>query len=157
MTDSINDEHWMARALELAHQAQNIDEVPVGAVLVMDNTLIAEAHNQPISDHDATAHAEIIAIRKACAKQQNYRLPNSTLYVTLEPCAMCAGALVHARVERVVIATQEPRAGAAGSVLNVLDNHQLNHRCVVEFGLLQEQSSALLKHFFRQRRKKANV
>ena len=149
----MNDTVWMARALELADQAQQLGEVPVGAVLVQDEKVIAEAHNRPISNNDPTAHAEIVAIRNACESQKNYRLPNTTLYVTLEPCAMCAGALIHSRVERVVIATQEPRAGAAGSVMNVLQHDQLNHRCEVEFGLMQAQSAAMLKAFFRSRRK----
>lgn len=153
----MSDDIWMERALELADMAQKLGEVPVGAVLVQDGKLIAEAHNKPISSNDATAHAEIVAIRQACATQKNYRLPNTTLYVTLEPCAMCAGALVHSRVERIVIATQEPRAGAAGSVLNVLQHEQLNHRCTVEFGLMQEQSATMLKAFFRARRKAKTV
>lgn len=148
----MNDEYWMSRALELAHRAQDIGEVPVGAVLVQDGTLIGEAHNQPISNSDATAHAEILAIRAACTKLENYRLPNTTLYVTLEPCSMCAGALIHSRVERVVIAAKEPRAGAAGSVINLLQHDQMNHRCDLEFGLLEEQSASLLKNFFRARR-----
>jgi tRNA(adenine34) deaminase len=149
----MNDQFWMSRALELAHQAQEVGEVPVGAVLVHEGAMIAEAHNRPITTNDATAHAEIIVIREACLTQKNYRLPNSTLYVTLEPCAMCAGALIHARVGRVVIATQEPRAGAAGSIMNILQHQDLNHRCDVEFGLMQEQSALLLKSFFRARRK----
>lgn len=148
----MDDQFWMARALELAHQAQEVGEVPVGAVLVHDGVLIAEAHNRPITTNDATAHAEILVIREACSAQKNYRLPDTTLYVTLEPCAMCAGALVHARVGRVVIATQEPRAGAAGSIMNILQHQDLNHRCDVEFGLMQEQSASLLKAFFRARR-----
>ncbi|MFT6407684.1 MAG: tRNA(adenine34) deaminase [Arenicella sp.] len=148
----MDDHKWMARALALADAAGAIGEVPVGAVLVRDNKVIGEAHNAPITSNDACAHAEILAIRAACQAEKNYRLPNTTLYVSLEPCAMCAGALVHARVERVVIATREPRAGAAGSVLNVLQHEQLNHRCDVEFGLMQEQSAAMLKAFFRARR-----
>jgi len=152
----MEDQKWMARALELAHAAAELGEVPVGAVLVRDNRVIGEAHNAPISNNDACAHAEILAIRAACESQHNYRLPNTTLYVSLEPCAMCAGALVHARIERVVIAAKEPRAGAGGSVLNVLQHEQLNHRCDVEFGLMEEQSASLLKSFFRVRRKKAD-
>jgi tRNA(adenine34) deaminase len=152
----MDDHKWMGRALELAAAAAAIGEVPVGAVLVRDNHIIGEAHNAPISNNDACAHAEILAIRAACHSEQNYRLPNSTLYVSLEPCAMCAGALVHARVGRVVIAAKEPRAGAAGSVLNVLQHEQLNHRCHVEFGLMQQPSSAMLKAFFRARRKRDN-
>lgn len=150
----MDDQKWMARALELAETAANIGEVPVGAVLVRDNKVIGEAHNAPILNSDASAHAEILAIRAACESDQNYRLPKTTLYLTLEPCAMCAGALVHARVERVVIAAKEPRAGAGGSVLNVLQHEQLNHRCNVEFGLMEEPSALILKNFFRARRKK---
>lgn len=149
----MNDEYWMARALQLAELAAENGEVPVGAVLVRGGELLGEGHNSPISNHDASAHAEIQAIRAACRVEQNYRLPNTTLYVSLEPCAMCAGALIHARIERVVIAAKEPRAGAAGSVLNVLQNDCLNHHCEVEFGLLAEQSSSMLKKFFRDRRK----
>ena len=157
MTDKeqkAQDLKWMARALELAELAESYDEVPVGAVLVCDGKVIGEGYNGPISKSDPTAHAEINAIRQACENQGNYRLPNSTLYVTLEPCAMCSGAIVHARIERVVIATREPRAGAAGSVLNVLQNDQLNHRCELEFGLMKEQSASMLKAFFKSRRKK---
>lgn len=149
----MTDEEWMARALELAELAESKGEVPVGAVLVRDGEMLGEGHNATISNHDASAHAEIQAIRAACLSENNYRLPGATLYVTLEPCAMCAGALVHARVARVVIAAKEPRAGAAGSVLNVLRNDSFNHRCAVEFGLLADESSAMLKAFFRARRK----
>ena len=142
----------MLRALALANQAESAAEVPVGAVLVLDDQLAGEGYNAPISLHDATAHAEIQAIRAACESLGNYRLPGTTLYVTLEPCSMCAGAIVHARIERVVIAAPEPRAGAAGSVLNLLQNPQFNHQCQVQIGLLQEQSAALLKSFFKSRR-----
>lgn len=150
----MDDQYWMARALELAEAAAAIGEVPVGAVLVRDTQIIGEAHNAPIVNNDACAHAEILAIRAACSAEKNYRLPNTTLYVSLEPCAMCAGALIHARVERVVISAREPRAGAGGSVMNVLQHQQLNHRCDVEFGLMEQQSALLLKEFFRARRKK---
>jgi len=153
----MDDKKWMTRALELAEAAAKAGEVPVGAVIVGDDTLLAEAHNAPISLNDATAHAEVLAIRAACAQVDNYRLPNATLYVTLEPCSMCAGALVHSRIGRVVIAAKEPRAGAAGSVINILQHDQLNHRCDVEFGLMADKSAALLKSFFKARRKKANV
>lgn len=148
----MSDEVWMRRALDLAQEAESQGEVPVGAVLVRDDVVLGEGFNQPISAHDATAHAEIVALRAATAACQNYRLPGSTLYVTLEPCAMCAGALVHARIERVVIAAPEPRAGAGGSVLNVLSNPQLNHRCAVEFGLFEQDSADMLRQFFRSRR-----
>ena len=148
----MSDEQWMRRALELANRAAEHGEVPVGAVLVSNGEVIGEGHNAPILNSDATAHAEIQAIRMACEAVKNYRLPQSTLYVTLEPCAMCAGALVHARVRRVVIATREPRAGAGGSVMNVLQHEQLNHRCEVEVGLMKDESAALLKDFFKARR-----
>jgi len=148
----MSDEQWMRRALELAKLAAEKGEVPVGAVLVKDAEVIGEGHNAPISESDATAHAEIQAIRAACQASENYRIPNSTLYVTLEPCPMCAGALVHARVKRIVIATKEPRAGAGGSIMNVLQHDKLNHRCDLEFGLMQEQSAELLKRFFKARR-----
>jgi len=154
MSDQLNDEKWMARALELAQSAAELGEVPVGAVIVADNQILAEAHNSPILSSDATAHAEIRVIRAACEKLDNYRLPNATLYVTLEPCSMCAGAIVHARLARVVIAAREPRAGAAGSVINILQHQQLNHRCDVDFGLYEAKSSEMLKSFFRSRRKK---
>jgi len=149
----MSDEQWMTKALELAAMAESKGEVPVGAVLVRQGELIAQGHNAAISNHDASAHAEIQAIRAACIKEQNYRLPNTTLFLTLEPCTMCAGAIVHARIARVVIAAKEPRAGAAGSVLNVLQNENFNHRCEVEFGLMQAESSAMLKAFFKARRK----
>lgn len=142
----------MRRALQLAEQAAANGEVPVGAVLVIDGEIVGEGSNSPIAEHDCTAHAEIVALRAACQHLGNYRLPNSTMYLTLEPCAMCAGAIVHARVNRVVCATKEPRAGAAGSIFNILHHAQLNHRCDVEFGLNQIESSELLKSFFKQRR-----
>lgn len=149
MTDDI---FWMQRALQLAAQAQVAGEVPVGAVIVQNNQLLAEGFNQPISQQDATAHAEIIALRRACQKQQNYRLPGATLYVTLEPCLMCAGAMVHARIERLVFAASEPKTGAAGSLLDVFSLPNINHRLICESGLLAEQSSQLLRDFFRDRR-----
>ena len=145
----------MQRALELARLAEAQGEVPVGAVLVNDNEIIGEGYNAPIANHDVTAHAEIQALRSASQNRQNYRLPDTTLYVTLEPCSMCAGALIHARVKRVVIATQEPRAGAAGSALNLLQNRKFNHQCELEIGLMQEQSAKLLTSFFRNKRSKS--
>ena len=142
----------MRRALDLARLAQREGEVPVGAVLVKDGEMLGEGYNAPISMCDATAHAEMRAIKQACNKVRNYRLPDSCLYLTLEPCSMCAGAIIHARIKRVVIAAAEPRAGAAGSVLNILNTEQLNHRCEVEFGLQQDVSVELLKTFFAERR-----
>jgi tRNA(adenine34) deaminase len=149
-----DDLRWMSQALDLAAQAQELDEVPVGALIVREGEVLGNGFNAPIRNHDASAHAEIQAIRAACAAAENYRIPNTTLYVTLEPCAMCAGAIVHARISRVVIAAREPRAGAAGSVLNLLQNEQFNHRCELKFGVMQEESSAMLKSFFRARRNK---
>ena len=146
------DIHWMRRALELATLAACEGEVPVGAVLVKDGKLIAEGRNRPIADHDPTAHAEIQLLRAAGRAMNNYRLSGTTLYVTLEPCPMCAGAIVHARVQRVVFATRDPRTGAAGSVYNLLQSNELNHRCEVEEGLLADESASLLRGFFRSRR-----
>lgn len=147
-----DDAYWMHQALNLAAQAQAACEVPVGAVIVHNNELLAEGFNQPISLTDATAHAEIIALQAACQKMHNYRLPGATMYVTLEPCVMCAGALVHARIERLVFAASEPKTGAAGSLLDVFSLPNINHRVICESGVLAEQSSQLLRDFFRQRR-----
>ncbi|WP_223669653.1 tRNA adenosine(34) deaminase TadA [Kangiella shandongensis] len=148
------DEHYMQRAFELAEIAKEKGEVPVGAVLVKGDEIIAEGFNQPILGNDPTAHAEVVALREAGKSLENYRLVGTTLYVTLEPCAMCAMALVHARVERVVYATEDPRTGAGGSVLNVLNNDAFNHRCDVVSGLLKEQCSSQLKAFFKAKRSK---
>ncbi len=149
------DHFWMRHALLLALQAAREGEVPVGAVLVKEGRLIAEGWNRPIGHHDPTAHAEIQALRAAGRVQRNYRLPGTTLYVTLEPCPMCAGAIVHARVERVVFAAADPRTGASGSVFNLLQSGELNHRCEVEGGILAEESGGLLREFFRMKRRKA--
>jgi tRNA(adenine34) deaminase len=142
----------MARAVELAHAAEAQGEVPVGAVLIAGDRLLGEGYNRPIGACDPTAHAEIVALRAAAAQAANYRLPGSTLYVTLEPCAMCAGAIVQARVERVVFGARDPRAGAAGSVFDVFGETRLNHRPVVSEGVLAEACAALLTDFFRRRR-----
>lgn len=155
MTDetTVHDERWMARALERARDAEAAGEVPVGAILVDRNgRSIGEGFNRVISDADPTAHAEIIALRQAAKAHGNYRLPGTTLYVTLEPCAMCAGALVTARVERIVYAAADRRAGAHRSVLEVLDNAALNHRCQVTAGVLADEAGDLLRDFFRKRR-----
>jgi tRNA(adenine34) deaminase len=146
------DETWMQRAIALAALAQEHGEVPVGAVLVLDNTVIGEGYNRPIQQHDPSAHAEIQAIRQACLQQRNYRLPNTTLYITLEPCAMCAGAIVHARIARVVFGAFDARAGAAGSVMNLLQHAALNHQVDIHGGLLEEVCANMLKQFFRARR-----
>lgn len=143
---------WMQRAIELARVAEQQGEVPVGAVLVKDNQIIGEGFNAPISTHDPSAHAEIQAIRAAASTIGNYRLLNTTLYVTVEPCVMCAGAIVHARVSEIVFGASEPRTGAAGSVFNILQSSELNHRVEIRSGVLQEECAGLLKKFFQQRR-----
>ena len=147
------DERHMRRALALAAHARDAhEEVPVGAVLVRDGAVIGEGWNRSITGNDATAHAEIVALRDAGAREGNYRLPGSTLYVTLEPCVMCSGAIVHARVERVVYAAADPKTGAAGSVFDTLVSPLHNHRVAVSGGLLGEEAGAMLREFFRQRR-----
>lgn len=148
----LQDSQWMRHALHLAEQAALKGEVPVGAVLVLNNQLIAEGWNQPISQNDPTAHAEIIALRHGAQQLNNYRLMNTTLYVTLEPCAMCAGALMNARVQRVVYGAKDPRAGAAGSVFSILQSSQLNHRIICESGILEQECGDILRQFFRDKR-----
>jgi len=144
---------FMQRALELAQLAENEGEVPVGALVVKGGKIIGEGWNRPIATHDPSAHAEIQALRAAAAAEQNYRLIGTTLYVTLEPCVMCAGAIVHARVERVVFAATDPRAGAAGSAFDLLpSDDRFNHRTECEGGVEAEAASAMLKAFFRARR-----
>ncbi len=146
------DKHWMRHSLSLANRAEQDGEVPVGACIVKDGKLIAEGWNRPIGDVDPTAHAEIMALRAAAKALDNYRLLDTTLYVTLEPCSMCAGAIIHARIKRVVYATTDPRAGAAGSVVDLFSNAAFNHRVDVVGGVAAAESAALLKTFFRQRR-----
>lgn len=148
-----DDERWMQRAIELAKHAESIGEVPVGAVIVNNDEIIAEAYNQPIACHDPTAHAEIQALRSAANKIKNYRIAgDNTLYVTLEPCVMCAGAIIHARIQRVVFGAYDPKAGAAGSVFEILGTNKLNHLVDVSGGVLEDQCSELLKNFFKARR-----
>lgn len=150
---SASDEHWMRRALELAAHARDAEnEVPVGAVLVLDGTCIGLGWNRNIGDHDPTAHAEINALRAAGQKLGNHRVTGATLYVTLEPCVMCAMALIHARVARVVYAAADPKTGAAGSVFDVFGDPRHNHRVEVAGGLLAAESAVLLRSFFRARR-----
>lgn len=144
---------FMQRALSLAEGAAAAGEVPVGAVLVRGDQVLAEAGNRPIASHDPTAHAEICALRTAAARAGNYRLPDTTLYVTLEPCTMCCGALVHARIGRLVFAAREPKAGAVVSTATVLDHPTLNHRVNWSEGLLAEVSARLLSDFFAARRR----
>ena len=149
---SPQDEQWMHYALELAAKGEVIGEVPVGAVIVQDEKIIGEGFNQPISSHDPTAHAEIIALRQAAMQIQNYRLVGSTIYVTLEPCTMCVGALVHARIERLVFGTTETKAGAVVSKSQLLDNDYFNHRVEYAGGLMAQQCQHQLSDFFAMRR-----
>jgi tRNA(adenine34) deaminase len=142
----------MSRALELARAAEAVGEVPVGAVIVKAGVIVAEGYNRPISGNDPTAHAEIVAMRAAAQVLGSYRLLDTTLYVSLEPCAMCAGAMVHARIQRLVYGAVDPRAGAAGSVFNIVQNAALNHRMEVEGGVMAESCGQLLKDFFVARR-----
>jgi len=154
--DEERDQHFMRHALRLAARAAEAGEVPVGALLVdRQGVVIGEGWNGPIGSHDPTAHAEIQAVRAACLQVGNYRLPGTTLYVTLEPCPMCAGALVHARIGRVVFGAADPRSGAAGSLFNLLDSRELNHRAQVSGGVLAEECGQLLRDFFRARRRSA--
>lgn len=146
-------EGFMARALELAQRAADEGEVPVGAVLVREGEIVGEGWNRPIATADPTAHAEIQALRDAARRVGNYRLPGSTLFVTLEPCVMCAGAIVHARVERVVYGTSDPKAGACGSVFDLLpSDRRFNHRTACSGGVLADACSEALRTFFRARR-----
>ncbi len=151
-THSEADAYGMRLALDQAHNALLVGEVPVGAVILRDGKLIATGYNRPITTHDPTAHAEIVALRHAATLLGNYRLPGCELYVTLEPCAMCAMALMHARLSRVVFGTTDPKTGAAGSVLNLFDQPQLNHHTTVVGGVMADASAALLREFFAQRR-----
>ena len=146
------DQHWIDYALNLAKRAEEEGEVPVGAVIVRDNKLISEGWNQPIKGHDPTAHAEIMALRAAGKAESNYRLPGATLYVTLEPCVMCVGAITHARIKRVVYGADDPRAGAAGSAFSLLGSDQFNHSLEVHSGVLADECGEILRNFFKARR-----
>ncbi len=145
-------EEWMQAALELAGEAAAHDEVPVGAIVVRDNQIVGRGYNQPIGRHDPTAHAEIMALRDAASTLGNYRLPGCTLVVTVEPCTMCAGALVHARIEQLIFGAREPRAGAVCSSTRVFENPGLNHKVAVVEGVLEEECKALMSAFFQERR-----
>jgi tRNA(adenine34) deaminase len=147
-----NDQQAMQAALGEARLAAVAGEAPIGAVVVREGEIIARGQNRVLRDLDPTAHAEIVALRAAAAAVGNYRLPGCTLYVTLEPCAMCAGAMIHARLDRLVFAAADPKAGAAGSVLAVLNHPQLNHQMQVEQGIAADESAELLRSFFRERR-----
>jgi len=146
------DEKWMQIALHEANLAMNENEIPVGAVLVKNGKLIAQSHNQPIRKNDPTAHAEIQLLRKAGEQQKNYRLIGSSLYVTLEPCAMCFGAMVHARIDRIVFGASDPKTGVCGSCINLNKEKFFNHKISITGGVLEEESSELLRLFFKSRR-----
>mgnify|MGYP000002788585 FL=1 len=147
-----DDTRWMRRALALATRAEAEGEVPIGAVVVSEGVVVGEGWNRPIATHDPTAHAEMVALRAAAARIGNYRLTGAVLYVTLEPCAMCAGAMVHARLARLVYGAADPKAGAAGSVFDLLRSPRLNHVVEVTSGVLAEEGGAMLTEFFRARR-----
>ena len=146
------DRQFMQQALEQAGLAALAGEVPVGAVIVRNGKVIARAFNQPITKHDPSAHAEMLALRQAALSEENYRLPGATLYVTLEPCTMCAGAMLHARVDRIVYGAADSKTGAAGSVLDVFSSKQINHQTIVEGGVMAQECGQLLRDFFKERR-----
>ncbi|ATE59904.1 tRNA adenosine(34) deaminase TadA [Thauera sinica] len=149
----MNEEDYMRAAIAQAREAGACEEVPVGAVVVLDGEIVGRGFNQPISRHDPTAHAEIMALRDAAARIGNYRLPGCELYVTLEPCAMCAGAIMHARVSRVVFGARDPKTGVAGSVIDLFGEERLNHHATVTGGVLGEECGNLLSNFFASRRR----
>ncbi len=153
----MTDPDWVRHALKLAERAQQEGEVPVGAVLVLNDELIGAGWNRPIAAHDPTAHAEIMALRAGAAKLGNYRLNNTTLYVTLEPCVMCAGAMVHARIKRLVFGANDPKAGAIISVFNIFDSSKLNHRVEYVGGILSDECGTMLSRFFEARRKNSST
>ncbi len=153
----MDDSGFMGLALDLAHEAGAAGEVPVGALIVLDGEVVGRGFNQPIVRHDPTAHAEIMALRDAAGRRGNYRLPGATLYVTLEPCAMCAGAILQARIERVVFGARDPKTGAAGSVIDLFAESRLNHHACVVGGVLAEQCGSLLSGFFAARRQRTLV
>lgn len=152
LEQQLQDERFMRRAIELAKQGEALGEVPVGAVIVRDNQIIGEGFNQPISSKDPTAHAEVMALRQAAQHDNNYRVINTTLYVTLEPCTMCVGALVHARIGRLVFGTTEPKAGAVVSQSQLLSAHYFNHKIEMHSGVLAETCQHQLSDFFKRRR-----
>ena len=151
--NSSTDETWMALAIEQARKAEGLNEVPVGAVLVQDDNLIRQAHNQPISTNNPTAHAEIELLRSAGKKLSNYRLPNTTLYVTLEPCTMCLGAIIHARIARVVFGAYDEKTGVCGSCIDLSTSKWFNHSIEIQGGVLADECKDLLQQFFKSRRK----
>lgn len=153
----MDDQDCMAQALELARTAATLGEVPVGAVVVRAGEIVGRGCNQPIGRHDPTAHAEVMALRDAATRLGNYRLPGCTLYVTLEPCAMCVGAIFHARIARVVFGARDPKTGAAGSVIDLFAEARLNHHAEIVGGVMAEECGALLSEFFAARRRKTEL
>ncbi|HAT39335.1 tRNA adenosine(34) deaminase TadA [Polynucleobacter necessarius] len=152
MTQAELDQQYMRMAIEQAQLAAQSGEVPVGAVLVRDGQVISKAFNKPISNHDPSAHAEMLALREAALMEKNYRLPGSTLYVTLEPCAMCSGAMLHARISRIVYGAPDPKTGAAGGVMDLFASKRINHQTSAEGGVMSEECGQLLREFFKGRR-----
>ena len=152
-TSSTSDAAWMEHALEQARLAAAADEVPVGAIVVKDGEILGLGHNRTLLDGDPTAHAEIVALRQAAARLGNHRLGDCVMFATIEPCAMCAGAMIHARLARLVYGASDPKAGAAGSVLEVVNHPRLNHQMEVTSGVLADKCSEILQEFFRQKRK----
>ena len=152
MTQTELDQQYMRMAIEQAQLAAQSGEVPVGAVLVRGGQVISRAFNKPIANHDPSAHAEMLALREAALAEENYRIPGSTIYVTLEPCAMCSGAMLHARIDRVVYGAKDPKTGAAGSVLDIFSSKQINHQTSVEGDIMSEECGQLLRDFFKGRR-----
>lgn len=153
----MDDEYFMGLALDLAREAGAVGEVPVGALIVLEGDVVGRGFNQPIGRDDPTAHAEVMALRDAATRLGNYRLPGCTLYVTLEPCAMCAGAIMHARIERVVFGASDPKTGVAGSVIDLFAEPRLNHHATVVGGVLAQECGSLLSGFFSARRSRTLV
>lgn len=154
LATGLSDEYFMREAMSLARAAECLGEVPVGAVVVLDGEIVGRGFNSPIGEHDPTAHAEIAALRDAARTLGNYRLPGCELYVTLEPCAMCAGAIMHARISRVVYGARDPKTGVHGSVVDLFGVQRLNHHATVEGGILADECSSMLSAFFASRRRK---
>lgn len=148
----VDDRKWMSLALKLAAQAARSGEVPIGAVVVQESTLVGQAHNQPVGSHDPTAHAEILALRQAGLRVGNYRLAQCRIYVTLEPCLMCVGAMIHARLERLVYGAADAKVGAAGLVQTLAERHALNHKLKVTSGVMDAEAATMLRQYFRERR-----
>ncbi|WP_338411246.1 tRNA adenosine(34) deaminase TadA [Pseudoalteromonas nigrifaciens] len=152
MNEPFDDNYWMQQALTYAKQAEQLGEIPVGAILVKDNQLVAAGYNRSITDNDPSAHAEMMAVRKGGKGLNNYRLIDCTLYVTLEPCSMCAGLLVHSRIKRLVFGAADAKTGSAGSIMNLLQEPKLNHQVEVLGGVLEGQCATIISDFFKRRR-----